>query len=410
MRFDILTIFPAMFDGPLSESILGRAREAGHIEVHLHDLRDWAHDRHRTVDDYPFGGGAGMVMKPEPLFEAIEAITGQADPPPYRIFLTPQGRRLDRALVNELAERERLLMICGRYEGVDERVLEHAVDLEISIGDFVVSGGELPAMLLLDAVARRVPGVLGSEGSLDEESFDHGLLEYPQYTRPAEYRDMQVPAVLLSGDHGAVDAWRRARRIERTVGRRPDLLEHAELTGAERRALLDDRGLGDPGMAQRRVGETLFIVRVAAVAVHEGKVLLHRTVGSDVWSLPGGRLLVGERVEETLRREMREEADMKVEPGEVLWVDENFFEAKTPLDSPGRGETLRHHEIGFYVAATVPARFTRRESFGGRELAGTPHEFALEFRWVAPDEFDSHDIRPTRVVGALREQVGNTRR
>lgn len=173
MRFDILTIFPGMFEGPLSESILGRAREAGHISIHLHDLRDWAHDRHRTVDDYPFGGGAGMVMKPEPLLEAIEAITAQDGTPPYRLFLTPQGRRLDRAFVAELSQRERLLLICGRYEGIDERVLEQAVDLEVSIGDFVVSGGELPAMLLLDAVARQVPGVLGSEGSLDELSLIH---------------------------------------------------------------------------------------------------------------------------------------------------------------------------------------------------------------------------------------------
>ncbi|MEX2372192.1 MAG: tRNA (guanosine(37)-N1)-methyltransferase TrmD, partial [Dehalococcoidia bacterium] len=172
IRFDVLTLFPGMFGGALSESILGRAREAGLIDVHLHDLRDWAHDRHRTVDDYPFGGGPGMVMKPEPLLEAIEAIAGlDAAPPPYRVFLTPQGRRLDRALVDDLAAHERLLLICGRYEGVDERVLEQAVDLEVSVGDFVVSGGELPAMLLIDAVSRRVPGVLGSEGSLEEESF-----------------------------------------------------------------------------------------------------------------------------------------------------------------------------------------------------------------------------------------------
>ncbi|MCB1155662.1 tRNA (guanosine(37)-N1)-methyltransferase TrmD, partial [bacterium] len=214
------TIFPGMFDGPLSESILGRAREAGHISVHLHDLRDWAHDRHRTVDDYPFGGGAGMVMKPEPLFEAIEAITSEDPAPPFRIFLSPQGRRLDRALVGELAQQERLLLICGRYEGIDQRVLDHAVDLEVSIGDFVVSGGELPAMLLLDAVARQVPGVLGSEGSLEEESFDGGLLEYPQYTRPAEFNGWTVPEVLLSGNHAAIAAWRRAQRLERTVERR----------------------------------------------------------------------------------------------------------------------------------------------------------------------------------------------
>jgi len=402
MRFDILTIFPGMFEGPLSESILKRAQEAGHIAIHLHDLRDWTHDRHRTVDDYPFGGGAGMVMKPEPLLEAIEAITTQADAPPYRIFLTPQGRRLDRALVHDLAKRERLLLICGRYEGIDERVLEQAVDLEVSIGDFVVSGGELPAMLLLDAVSRQVPGVLGSEESLDEESFDHGLLEYPQYTRPAEYRGTVVPDVLLSGNHAAIEAWRRAKRIERTAARRPDLLAHAELTTEERRALL-----GDPGMAQTRVGDTVFHVRVAAVAIHEGRVLLHRTVGDTLWALPGGRVLVGERIEDAVRREMREETGMKAEPGEVLWVEENFAEWKSAKDGPGRGEVLKHHEIGFYVATEVPDRFKRRDSFGGRELAGTADEFALEFRWVGPADLDALDLRPARILPALRAQMGS---
>ena len=401
MRFDILTIFPGMFEGPLSESILGRAREAGHISIHLHDLRDWAHDRHRTVDDYPFGGGAGMVMKPDPLLEAIDAITAQDGTPPYRVFLTPQGRRLDRALVADLAQRERLLLICGRYEGIDERVLEQAVDLEVSIGDFVVSGGELPAMLLLDAVARQVPGVLGSEGSLAEESFEAGLLEYPQYTRPAEHLGIGVPDVLLSGDHAAIAAWRRAKRIERTAERRPDLLQNAELTTAERRALL-----GDPGMAQTRVGNTVFHVRVAAVAIHEGRVLLHRTAGDTLWSLPGGRVLVGERIEDAVRREMREETGMKVEPGEVLWVEENFATWKSAIDGPGRGEVLDHHEIGFYVAANVPHRFKRRDTFRGSELAGTPDEFALEFRWAASDELDALDVRPARMVSALREQMG----
>ncbi len=401
MRFDILTIFPGMFEGPLSESILGRAREAGHISVHLHDLRDWAHDRHRTVDDYPFGGGAGMVMKPEPLFEAIEAITAQDTAVPYRVFLTPQGRRLDRVLVADLAQRERLLLICGRYEGLDERVLEQAVDLEVSIGDFVVSGGELPAMLLLDAVARQVPGVLGSEGSLEEESFEAGLLEYPQYTRPAEYRGVSVPDVLLSGDHAAIAAWRRAKRIERTAERRPDLLQHAELTTEERRALL-----GDPGMAQTRVGSTIFHVRVAVVAIHEGRVLLHRTAGDSIWSLPGGRLLVGEHIEEAVRREMREETGMKVQPGEVLWVEENFATWKSAIDGPGHGEVLDHHEVGFYVAADVPDRFKRRDSFRGSELAGTVDEFALEFRWVGPADLDTLDVRPARIVPTLREQMG----
>ncbi|MEX2229919.1 MAG: tRNA (guanosine(37)-N1)-methyltransferase TrmD [Dehalococcoidia bacterium] len=234
MRFDVLTLFPGMFSGPLDESILKRARDAGLIDIRLHDLRSWATDRHRTVDDYPFGGGAGMVMKPEPLFAAIEAIQAQAEPAATVVLLTPQGRRLDRALVAELAARPRLLLVCGRYEGVDERVRAHAIDLEVSIGDVVLSGGELPAMLVIDATARCLPGVLGSEGSLQEESFEGGLLEYPQYTRPAEYRGWSVPEILLSGDHGKVAAWRRRERLLRTLARRPDLLADANLTAAER--------------------------------------------------------------------------------------------------------------------------------------------------------------------------------
>ena len=234
IRFDVLTIFPGMFAGPLDQSILGRAQVAGLVSVHLHDLREWTHDRHRTVDDAPFGGGPGMVMKPEPLFEAIEAIQPLAEPLATVIFMSPQGRRLDRTLVDELAARPRLLLICGRYEGVDERVLEHAVDLEVSIGDFVVSGGEIPAMLVIDAVARRIPGVLGSEVSLDEESFDEGLLEYPQYTRPAEFRGWPVPEILLSGHHAEIGKWRRRLRMLRTRLRRPDLLPRAGLSAKER--------------------------------------------------------------------------------------------------------------------------------------------------------------------------------
>ena len=234
IRFDVLTIFPGMFAGPLDQSILGRAQAAGLVSVHLHDLRDWTYDRHRTVDDAPFGGGPGMVMKPEPLFEAIEAVQPLAETRATVVFMSPQGRRLDRALVDELAQHPRLLLVCGRYEGVDERVLEHAVDMEVSIGDFVVSGGELPAMLVIDAVSRRVPGVLGSEGSLEEESFDEGLLEYPQYTRPAEYRGWAVPEVLLSGHHSEIAKWRRRFRLLRTRVRRPDLLARARITPAER--------------------------------------------------------------------------------------------------------------------------------------------------------------------------------
>lgn len=237
IRFDVLTIFPGMFTGPLDESIMMRARTQGLIDVQLHDLRDWAHDRHRTVDDYPFGGGAGMVMKPEPLFEAVEAIREIVPEPATVILMSPQGRRLDRALVDELAALPRLLLICGRYEGVDQRVVEHAVDLEVSIGDVVVSGGELPAMLLIDAVSRRIPGVLGSEASLLEESFDDGLLEYPQYTRPPVFRDWEAPPILLSGNHPEVAKWRRRQQLLRTRARRPDLLAAADLTPQERRWL-----------------------------------------------------------------------------------------------------------------------------------------------------------------------------
>lgn len=239
LRFDVLTIFPRMVEGPLEESILARAREAGLIEIAVHDLRSWATDRHHTVDDYPFGGGAGMVMKPEPIFAAIEAIQPLAATRATVVLLSPQGRRLDRALVQELAGHPRLLLLCGRYEGVDERVRAHAVDMEVSIGDFVVSGGELPALLLIDAVSRLVPGVLGSEASLDEESFEDGLLEYPQYTRPPEFRGWEVPPVLLSGHHGEIAKWRRRQRLLRTRDLRPDLLEGVTLTAEERRWLAE---------------------------------------------------------------------------------------------------------------------------------------------------------------------------
>ena len=239
IRFDVLTIFPGMFAGPLDQSILGRAQVAGLVSVHLHDLREWTHDRHRTVDDAPFGGGPGMVMKPEPLFEAIEAIQPLAPERATVVLMSPVGRRLDRAFVDELAALPRMLILCGRYEGIDERVREHVVDLEVSIGDFVVSGGELPAMLVIDAVARRIPGVLGSESSLIEESFDDGLLEYPQYTRPPVFRDWEVPPVLLSGHHAEVDKWRRRQRLLRTRDLRPDLLDGVEMTAAERRWLAE---------------------------------------------------------------------------------------------------------------------------------------------------------------------------
>jgi tRNA (guanine37-N1)-methyltransferase len=235
MRIDVLTLFPEMFSGPLQASILGRAIEGGLVEVVLHNIRDYAEDKHHVVDDYPFGGGPGMVMKPEPLFAAAEAVAGLEPAKGHVILLTPQGRLLTQSIGDELSRRERLILICGHYEGVDERVREHLVDDEISIGDYVLSGGELPAMVLIDVVVRRLPGALGSEESLTEESHAQGLLEYPQYTRPAEFRGWQVPEVLLSGHHAQIAAWRRQQSILRTARRRPDLLERAALTEAERR-------------------------------------------------------------------------------------------------------------------------------------------------------------------------------
>ena len=234
MRIDVLTLFPGIFAGPLDESILRRALEAGLIDIALHDLRDWATDKHRTVDDYTFGGGPGMLMKPEPLFAAVEAVRALHEAPAVTVLLTPQGQPLTRDVAAELAGAPRLLLICGRYEGVDERVREHLVDREVSAGDIVLSGGELPALMLIDAATRLVPGALGGRGSLDEESFEHGLLEYPQYTRPAEFRGWAVPDVLLSGNHAEIERWRRRQRLLRTRARRPDLLANAHLTSEER--------------------------------------------------------------------------------------------------------------------------------------------------------------------------------
>ncbi len=258
MRFDILTLFPGMFAGPLDESIIKRAQDSGAIEIAIHQLRDWATDKHRTVDDYPFGGGAGMLMKPEPLFAAVEAIQPLAPTPAKVVLLSPQGRTLDRALVAELVQEPRLLLICARYEGVDERVREHLVDLEVSIGDVVLSGGELPAMLLLDAVARFIPGVLGSEASLEEESFEGGLLEYEQYTRPPEFRGWTVPDVLLSGNHAVIAKWRRERRLIRTREVRPDLLATSDITPKERAwlAAQPEPQTGTSNQSTEAAGET----------------------------------------------------------------------------------------------------------------------------------------------------------
>ena len=235
MRFDVLTLFPEMFAGPLQSSILGRAIEAGLIQVHIHNIRDYAEDKHQVVDDYTYGGGPGMLMKPQPLFKAVEGVTALDSPEGRVILLTPQGRLLNHEVAAELAREPRLILVCGHYEGVDERVREHLVDDEISIGDYVLSGGELPALVVIEAVARRLPGVLGSETSLAEESHAQGLLEYPQYTRPAEFRGWTVPEVLLSGHHAQIAEWRRRQSILRTARRRPDLLARAALSEEERR-------------------------------------------------------------------------------------------------------------------------------------------------------------------------------
>lgn len=224
MRIDVLTLFPAAFEsGPLDVSIIKRAREDGLLDLQVHDIREHATDRHRSVDDYPFGGGQGMVMRVDVLDRALQHVQALADETAYVVFLTPQGEVLNDSLVRELATHPRLALVCGRYEGVDQRFVDHCVDREVSIGDYIVTGGELPAMVLIDAVTRHVPGALGDEASPEEESFADGLLEHPQYTRPAEYRGWTVPDVLLSGHHANIEKWKREQRLERTRERRPDL-------------------------------------------------------------------------------------------------------------------------------------------------------------------------------------------
>lgn len=224
MRFDIITIFPEIFSSVFDFGIIRRAVESKLIQISIHDLRDYTYDRHRQVDDRPFGGGAGMVMKPEPLFRAVEAVTNDASQASV-VLLSPQGRLFDQNLAREYSQKERVVLICGRYEGLDQRVVEHLITDELSIGDFVLSGGEIPAMVVVDAVTRVIPGALGCEQSAERESFVGGLLDFPQYTRPAEYRGMKVPEVLLSGNHAEIERWRWRKSIEQTLRRRPDLIE-----------------------------------------------------------------------------------------------------------------------------------------------------------------------------------------
>lgn len=234
MRIDVLTIFPRLIDGFASESLLGRARRTGLLDLRVHDIREQATDVHRSVDDTPFGGGAGMVMRPEPIFATVE----RHDPPRPLVLLGPGGRTLDQGLARELASSGGFSLLCGRYEGVDQRVGDHLVDMELSVGDYVLNGGEVAALVVLEAVARLVPGMMGNEHSGLEESFSEGLLEYPQFTRPADFRGWAVPEVLRSGDHRRVQRWRRAMAIRRTLEQRPDLLAaRGGLSEAERELL-----------------------------------------------------------------------------------------------------------------------------------------------------------------------------
>ncbi|MHC1698285.1 MAG: tRNA (guanosine(37)-N1)-methyltransferase TrmD [Geobacteraceae bacterium] len=247
MKFDLLTLFPGMFSGPFSESIIKNAVEKGLVEISLHNIRDFAFDKHRVTDDYPYGGGAGMVMKVEPLTACLESVKA-ARPLSKVILTTPGGRPLNQSLVEELASEDGLIIICGRYEGVDERIREIFVDMEISIGDFVLTGGEPAAVVLVDAVSRFIPGVLGSSESAQDDSFGNGLLEYPQYTRPPEFRGLTVPSVLLSGNHQEIRRWRRRQSLRRTFFARPELLETAVLTEEEKqfiRTLRNGGGIQD---------------------------------------------------------------------------------------------------------------------------------------------------------------------
>lgn len=240
MQFEVFTLLPEVFPPYLESSILQRARQRALIDVRIHNIRDYTHDRHHTTDDTPYGGGGGMVMKPEPVFEAVESVLGfspsqaQTTPCPV-ILLTPQGRVFTQRLAEELSGYERIALLCGRYEGVDERIREHLVTDEISVGDYVLTGGELPALLVIDAVARLVPGVLGDPTGAEDDSHSMGLLEYPHYTRPPEFRGWRVPEVLLSGDHGKVEKWRREQALTRTFHKRPDMIEKAGLSEAEKK-------------------------------------------------------------------------------------------------------------------------------------------------------------------------------
>ena len=243
MRVDILTLFPEMLSGPFSSSILKRAQERGLLEINLVNIRDFSLNKHHTVDDTPYGGGAGMVMGPEPIFGAVEHVSRELGFLPMVVLMTPQGRPFTQAIAENLSREKNLIIICGHYEGIDERIRDTLVTAEISIGDYVLTGGELPAAVVVDAVARLIPGVLGEAASVEEESFTTGLLEYPHYTRPREFRGLEVPEVLLSGHHEEIRKWRRRQSLMRTIERRPELLHRAELSREDKKILTEIRDL-----------------------------------------------------------------------------------------------------------------------------------------------------------------------
>ena len=252
MQFDVFTILPEIFPSYLDTSILKKARDRGLIDVHVHNIRDYTHDKHHTTDDTPYGGGGGMVMKPEPIFEAVETVLGLAAPPTQPepasptpiILLTPQGRVFNQTIARELVQHPRIALLCGRYEGIDERIREHLVTDEISIGDYVLTGGELPALLLIDAISRLIPGVLGDPTGAEDDSHAMGLLEYPHYTKPPEFRGWKVPEVLTTGNHARIDKWRREQALTRTLYKRPDMLAKADLSDKDKKFIEDLRKQG----------------------------------------------------------------------------------------------------------------------------------------------------------------------
>ena len=240
MKFDILTIFPEIFDSVLGSSIIGRAQESGLVSIKAYNIREFSKDKHKKTDDYPYGGGNGLVMLAQPIYDAYRSAVENLDYKPWFIYMSPQGKRLNQQLVEELSVHKHIILLCGHYEGVDERVLEELVDEEVSIGDYVLTGGEIPAMVLIDTICRTVPGVLSNENSYSDESHKDGILEYPQYTRPDEILDKKVPDVLLSGHHANINKWRRLQALKRTRKRRPDLFEKLELTKEDKKLLEND--------------------------------------------------------------------------------------------------------------------------------------------------------------------------